>query len=338
MIKKLRLENFRGVRTGQLELDKLTILVGPNNSGKTTILEALFLAPNPFRQVPYVPSTAAQLLPELHNHPQTEGYHFLLNRYVARKAVIDCDGKEIIFLNQKGSGKIWVYTNDVMLGMNSTTIDGLTLYDVGYLGYNSDEVVGRSDVFILPNSLLFSTKLVSRAREYLRSKWIEIVNTGATAMIAKDVSRLVNDEYVDLTLEPVGRDFFSLFVMLSDGTRVKLSDLGSGVHLHMVNGLLYEHYRPEVLLWDDLETHFNPRLLSRVAEWFADLVEEGKQVVVSTHSLEAVETVTTFVEDATVLLTSLKDGELRTRTIKPDELEGLKGLGVDPRMAETFLL
>jgi len=58
----------------------------------------------------------------------------------------------------------------------------------------------------------------------------------------------------------------------------------------------------------------------------------------STHSLEAVETVTTFVEDATVLLTSLKDGELRTRTIKPDELEGLKGLGVDPRMAETFLL
>jgi Predicted ATPase len=110
------------------------------------------------------------------------------------------------------------------------------------------------------------------------------------------------------------------------------------VHLYVVNRLLYEHYRPEVVLWDDVETHLNPRLLSHVAEWFADLVDEGKQVVVSTHSLEAVETLTTFVEDATVLLTSLKDGILTARKIKLDELQSLARLGVDPRMAESFLL
>jgi predicted ATP-binding protein involved in virulence len=66
MIKRLRLENFKGVVEGEVELDKLTILVGPNNSGKTTILEALFLAPNPFRLVPYYPPTAIEVLQECH--------------------------------------------------------------------------------------------------------------------------------------------------------------------------------------------------------------------------------------------------------------------------------
>jgi predicted ATP-dependent endonuclease of OLD family len=54
MITKLRIKNFRGIKEGEIELAPLTILLGGNNSGNTTILEALFLAPNPFREVPYV--------------------------------------------------------------------------------------------------------------------------------------------------------------------------------------------------------------------------------------------------------------------------------------------
>ncbi|RLE62584.1 MAG: hypothetical protein DRJ47_10440, partial [Thermoprotei archaeon] len=44
MIKKVTLRNFRGIAKGEIDLEPLTILVGPNNSGKTTILEALLLA------------------------------------------------------------------------------------------------------------------------------------------------------------------------------------------------------------------------------------------------------------------------------------------------------
>ena len=45
-VSRLRVEGFRGIRTmGWLELGKFNILVGPNNSGKTTILEALSLLP-----------------------------------------------------------------------------------------------------------------------------------------------------------------------------------------------------------------------------------------------------------------------------------------------------
>jgi predicted ATPase len=330
VIHQLRLRNFKGVVEGEAELDKLTILVGPNNSGKTTILEALFLAPNPLRQVPYVPTTAVQLLLEYHKTLSEKGYAFLLNKYIANNMVIKVDDLELLFTKINGSG---IAVKVTYLSQSGET----GILDLGYLRPDGNVEV-RSNVQIADNTLLLSTKLAKFAHEYLQRRWIEILNTRAPALISREVSRFVSEEYVNVTAEPFTAGSMTFYVMLADGTRIRLSDLGSGVHLYVVNRLLYEHYRPDVVLWDDLETHFNPRLLTHVVEWFADLVEEGKQVIVSTHSLEVVEKIIAFVEDATVLLTSLRDGKLKVRRVKPDELEEWAKAGIDPRYAEVFLL
>ncbi len=50
---ELKIENFKGIVKGELKLPKVSVILGGNNTGKTTILEALFLAPDPFRQTPY---------------------------------------------------------------------------------------------------------------------------------------------------------------------------------------------------------------------------------------------------------------------------------------------
>jgi archaellum biogenesis ATPase FlaH len=338
MIKRLRLENFKGVVEGEVELDKLTILVGPNNSGKTTILEALFLAPNPFRLVPYVSQNAVRLVLEYHKTLFEEGYTFLFNKYIAKKMLIKVDERELLF--KKGIGShILVYTNYSPPGYSLPRyiLDEGQYFSLGSLLPDSN-VDGLQDVLITDNTLLLSTKLVKFAHEYLQNKWIEILNTGVPALIAKDVSRFVSEEYWNISAEPFMAGSMTFYVLLADGTRIRLGDLGAGVHLYIINRLLYEHYKPDVVLWDDLETHFNPRLLSHITEWFADLVEEGKQVIVSTHSLEVVEKIISYVNDATVLLTSLRDGKLRARRVKPDELEEWAKAGIDPRYAEVFLL
>lgn len=42
-IAKLEIENFRGIRQGEVRFSPHTVLVGPNNCGKTTVIEALAL-------------------------------------------------------------------------------------------------------------------------------------------------------------------------------------------------------------------------------------------------------------------------------------------------------
>jgi hypothetical protein len=259
-----------------------------------------------------------------------------------KNIVIKVDDRELLFTKEPGEG-IGIYTNYLPVGYSSYT-RRVGERDYMYLGYIYPD--GRIDsqlyllkhVLITDNTLIFSTKLVKFAYEYLQSKWIEILNTGVPALIAKDVSRFVSEEYWNISAEPFMAGSITFYVLLADGTRIRLGDLGAGVHLYIINRMLYEHYKPDVVLWDDLETHFNPRLLSHVTEWFADLVEEGKQVIVSTHSLEVVEKIIAYVKDATVLLTSLRDGKLRARRVKPDELEEWAKAGIDPRYAEVFLL
>jgi predicted ATPase len=46
MIKKLHLENFRSIANDELELGKITVLTGPNNSGKSSIIYGLLALKN----------------------------------------------------------------------------------------------------------------------------------------------------------------------------------------------------------------------------------------------------------------------------------------------------
>jgi hypothetical protein len=262
--------------------------------------------------------------------------------------VIKVDDRELLF-TKDFEARIKIYTNYFPVGYSSNLRRvGDKLRRVGdksymYLGYlHPDGSAGFDpdvvDILFTDNTLILSTKLVKFAHEYLQNKWIEILNTGVPSLIAKDVSRFVSEEYWNISAEPFIAGSMTFYVLLADGTRIRLGDLGAGVHLYIINRLLYEHYKPDVVLWDDLETHFNPRLLSHITEWFADLVEEGKQVIVSTHSLEVVEKIISYVNDATVLLTLLRDGKLRVRKVKSDELEEWAKAGIDPRYAEVFLL
>lgn len=50
IVSKLAIENFRGIRTARLEFSGHALLVGGNNVGKSTVCEALELAPSPDRQ------------------------------------------------------------------------------------------------------------------------------------------------------------------------------------------------------------------------------------------------------------------------------------------------
>lgn len=350
MVKRLKLENFRGVKKGEIELGNLTILIGSNNSAKTTILEALFLMPNPFRLVPYATHSqefAAQLVHEMHKTLESQGYIFLFYKYTAKEAKIEWDnGNYLKFVKERGS--IFTTANKPNFYISSVefppaqfmTADGIGYFgklDQAMLGYELANEKFRNEL-LTPESLLISSELTKFAYRYINDNWANIFNLGITKEVAKDISRMVNEEYINITIEPFMGGRTSLFGFLEDGSRVRLGDIGAGAQMYIISRILYELKKPKILLWDDIEAHLNPRMLVRIGEWFSELIESDVQVVVSTHSLEAVRILAEFNKDAVICLTSLEDGILKERKMSIEEVDNLLSAGIDVRLADTMVL
>ncbi|MHC1610061.1 MAG: AAA family ATPase [Candidatus Methanospirareceae archaeon] len=350
MITKLRLKNFRGIKEGELELAPLTILLGGNNSAKSTILEALFLAPNPFRRVPYgigSYESAAEVIHSMHGTLGSVGYAFLLYNYTVNQAEIGCrvDGDDYLLQFNRlpeNPEYIWVSTNKEAGLRSSLTIDGkeVGVYKLGRLGMSrKEDQYMESRKILIENTLLISSKLVKMGYQYLGGNWASIVNLGICKTVAEDVSGLVYDNYIDITIEPFLGGKLAIYGLLEDGRRIRLGDLGEGVQSYITARILYELEKPKVLLWDDIEAHLNPRMLLSIAEWFFDIVENGNQIIITTHSLEAARTIAGLNEEkAKIYLTSLEKGNLKVKSLELKEIEEYLEAGIDVRVAEPLLL
>jgi len=348
MIRNLKIRNFRGIKEGDLELDDLTIILGGNNAGKTTILEALFLLPNPFREVPYSLSTPMQTIHEFHRTLDSRGWVFFLYKYSKTRAEIYWESNN----NLKGdlimipSGDMLYFTTTNINKFPSRSEIRIGNSDISYFGYAglSDTTISylnnpqNKNISLGPNSLLISAEIIKLAERYLYNNWVSIVNTGIPIKVAKDISRYIWEDLVNITIEPYLGGRLSIFGLMKDGSRIRLGDFGSGAQIYIISKIIHKMYNPDILLWDDVESHMNPKLLSRIAEWFAELVDEGKQVIVTTHSLEAAKMISSFNSNASILLLKLRDGILESRKMKPEELEEFSLAGVDVRTAEGVLL
>ena len=80
-------------------------------------------------------------------------------------------------------------------------------------------------------------------------------------------------------------------------------------------------------------------MLLDIAGWIFDIVESGNQVVVTTHSLDAMRTIAGINEEnAAIYLTSLEKSALKTKKLTLKEIEEFSEAGIDVRVAEPLLL
>lgn len=353
---RLELENFRGVRKGVVELGNLNILVGGNNSGKTTILESLFIAPNPLRDVLNMP--AVSILESLHSTLDSRGYAFIFHNYTSDSARISCsDGSKVEARFQKVGDNIEVYIvedNDAYcLGTLSASEGTISRWealekahmteDGGLKRSGSMVIDAKTRYFVskaMGETIYFHPLLIKNALEYFRYHWIEFRNLGLTTKIAKRVSKGVAGGYDDLLLEPFIGGRQTIYMRMADGRGVRLGDLGSGVQVLTTMMLLYEFVKPKMLLVDDLESHMNPSLLMHVASWFGEVLQERTKLVISTHSLEVAKFIAGSLEDygPKITLVALRDGVMSSRSFSVEEVEELERAGVDIRMGEWVLL
>ncbi len=332
--------NFRGIRKGEIELAPLTILIGPNGSGKTTILEALLLA-HGFREI--FPGLRVQdLLAEHHatlssesllhliygyKCDQSENFALIEYTYNGNKAILEilCE-KDTIRIGWSENADLEQHIKEIA-EKKTYSLTSLSIVDKYRLSglFRSSSPIGA-------NILLIRDSYVKRIYEFIDKEWISFSSKGLTRKTIKEVKKLLDLDALDIVNEPFGGGTYSLMLYLSDGSRIRLGDLGDGIQLLIGFNLAVEYLDPDIILWDDIESHMNPKSLVYIAHKLADLVEAGRQVILTTHSLEATRLIAGIVEDAKIVKLELKEGVLFTESMDLEDIENYLKLGFDVRI------
>ena len=336
MIKKIALRNFRGIAKGEIDLEPLTILVGPNNSGKTTILEALLLA-HGTRSIfdPYPGPSVLEILSEIHSTLDSKGLDHLIFTYGAQT-----DKAGILYQLENGRKFAWainIIGSRLLLRFSqideNITFDNL-INDTSISGSPRVEITRFTSGFtytpqkLLANLLIYRYELINEYQKFLYTAWIDLVNKGISSKTAEWLSTVTEEKYTDLVAEPFGGKP-SLSLYRSDKRRVRLGDVGDGIKILTLIRMAFDLLNPDILLWDDIESHMNPRTLSLLAMWIADITEKGKQAILTTHSLEATRTLASIAEKATIIRLDLQNGQLNTKKYSIEDIEKLKDIGID---------
>jgi len=251
--------NFRGIKetVEPIPLDDITIIVGWNGAGKTSLLEALYTfvgGEDPLSGQPRINRV-------MNEHSGGTVAH----KYTGNAELnVEIDG-------------------DTVVSQLSNKIDSIT-----FNGEDHGELLRRSDLASEDSAeqnenwnLYFSTdRPYTREIESLASYNDEIMSEGIHADVAEFLSGFSNNNFTEVYLE-----HNQIRVDPPDDSPylLDLEDLAHGLLKMVPAYIAAEFFKPGYLIWDDVEAAFHPKLVTGVFEWLAEL---DTQAIVATHSMD----------------------------------------------------
>ena len=314
-VNELDVTGFRGVKECEepLDLSPFTILVGRNNAGKSSLLEALY--------------TVFAGQDSISGEPREEQVRMLhdsqLSYRYAGSGRVTVDLGENRVIASFDEGKMTEVETQGEVERTSQSLASALETPRGY--EHLVEITSETTTMLFSPSYESYNSVLDRLRD-LRSQ-VEIADVHTE--VAEFVNEQVDDEYTELYLETLearkrpktGSPFY-----------VDIADLGSGVLKTIAMYLAVETFDPAVLVWDDMGTSLHPGLLAHVMEWLAE--KDDLQVVASTHSIDALSTfLDVGVENGSVVQVSKSSDDVVSHTtLDMAELElVMDNAGLDPR-------
>ncbi len=314
LIHKLSIKEFRGIRfcKDPIELSHLTILIGRNNSGKSTILEALSLLPSPNINDGITGRSKIDSLLNL-RRSKLGGYKPLLYLYAGSSTINYYTENHILQLQiNEDSYKTNGYEHDI------TSNQGLA----EFFHTKSDQLDNL--VLFIPNN----TSIIQLIESKMDSLKELIMKKGYHTKIAKILNECVDDEYSDIVFNGTIR---IRKVLPNNFAYIPLSDLGSGAEKVVKIMSLNEIIKPKLLLIDDFETGLHPSLIKIVLQW---LKKKEWQTIISTHNIDVLNKLVEInPKDATVLLLKKSNDDILSHKVFTlEKLENYLNANTDPRL------
>ncbi len=320
LVTQLDIKEFKGIKKFKkpIKLSKFTVMVGRNNSGKSSILEALSLLPHPFVIITPYGKSRRDLLVDLHHEKSSMVYGYSGTAEV--DYIIDRN-KWSIIMKENGDSETRIGETGEKVAQYEEPMANLLNKDI-------EEV--RKMVFFIPSDSSFIKKLgeIDKKTQNLVTK------LGAHIRATKLINECVNDNYTEI--------IFNLRELrvrkeLSDNVfYINVRDLGDGVEKAIIIVLWIEALKPDIILWDDFEASAHPTLVKALLEY---LSKKKSQVVISTHSIDVLyELMEIKPKDTKILqLNKTSDDILIYQSLSIEGLEDLIDANHDPRIIADAL-
>ena len=371
MIESVRVGGFRGIGEGVVEeLEQVNIIVGKNNSGKSSFLEALFLT-----------ACRKHVLFQIPEHYGVgrsihKGVSYLCYRRMdgdVSALFYEYEEKPIEYeIKWADGGRLWFYIVPIagsyrILLREPTIGDRVVLADLDWepthARYQAFEVESVEEVLEkhrlsapltsveslpkevekrlsdLRSALLVDALHINHVKDVLRACWENIKVRGLDDFIIEALREAYEVNVAGVEYTPSG----NWLVTIRDGRKraVRLDDLGDGAKyaLALLTEVLVAE--PSLLLVEEPECHSHPKGLEHTFDAVFSLVGDmGSQVFITTHSLEAVAKLSQLCRKhglaAKIHYFTLREGVLASKPLDAVSVEVVTDLGADVRLLDEY--
>ncbi|AZB33382.1 AAA family ATPase [Chryseobacterium bernardetii] len=297
IIEKIRIKNFKNIQTLEIYLDSVNVLVGSNNAGKSSILQAIQFAVS-IAQTSTLENTwwrrnsnilPTSLTPEQLIYSPIKNVYKLghggkldINRENSIQVEFwekDSDEYTKVLIRRGKNKNIATEIHNQVLGEQLRSIDNpFSVYVPGLAGIPAHEefrspgilnrAAARGDANNYFRNIVYQLKSNDQ-------KWTKFIEDFKSIFPNVDIIidfNFAKDEFIEISVQ-------------KDGKSLPVDAAGTGV-LQTLQILSYINlYQPKILILDEPDSHLHPNNQRLLAEKLHSLaVENDFQIILSTHS------------------------------------------------------
>lgn len=293
-ISRFRVERFKKAREVDVALDDLNVLVGANNSGKSSTIQALHFVITLFQSIElasrWQSGKRSTVFPEeLIYSPSDDPYRLYESGRLKQSTFINFrltldDGSQIeVDLTKGKNANLSARVDPVQLAKELASLTSpSSVYSPGLAG------IARREQYVSDGVLL---RAVSRgdANLFLRNILFRLSSTPSWPSFQRDLQSLFGDVTVEVEFDLTSQESIIINCVF-DGRSVPLESCGTGL-LQAIQILSYvHHFRPQLVILDEPDSHLHPnnqRLLCDLLEYIAG--EYGSKILITTHSRHVID-------------------------------------------------
>ena len=354
-LESVTIHQFRGLRDLELkDLGRINLLVGINNSGKTSVLEALEIYCHPLDIRSWL-STALQREQESRLTRPIDAIQWLFTRYFynqyqeLKKPNIFISSSGLYSVKQLKSSyeeieRIWLSDSKKDEELDSDDVPGvrkgidlkIEIYHIDHLSLFDHQYTSVEQYQLWEDEFLsrpyrkrdprLNTSVVTPSSHRSEIGQFRLLSEATLQNFKSDVIKLLqqidtNISDIEILLSPQSTSSrFNIYIQHEKLGLAPVSTFGDGIRRLLHIALKLASVKGGILLIDELESTIHTEALQSSFQWLVKwCTEMDVQLFATTHSLEAVDALLEVTEsDSDLVLYRLEPKEEKTKVIRHD--------------------